>query len=43
MLLGILFCILKNNASGYPASVTAVDIIDTMYFFIDMFISVRCF
>ena len=42
-LLAILFCILKNNASGYPATVTAVDIIDTMYVFIDLFISVRCF
>ena len=29
MLLAILFCILKNNASGYPATVTAIDIIDT--------------
>ena len=29
--------------SGYPATVTAVDIIDTMYLFIDLFISVRCF
>ena len=43
MLLAILFCILKNNASGYPATVTAVDIIDTMYLCIDLFISVRCF
>ena len=43
MLLAILFCILKNNASGYPATATAVDIIDTMYVFIDLFISVRCF
>ncbi len=43
MLLAILFCILKNNARGYPATVTAVDIIDTMYVFIDSFISVRCF
>ena len=43
MLLAILFCILKNNASGYQATVTAVDIIDTMYVFIDLFISVRCF
>ena len=42
-ILAILFCILKNNASGYPATVTAVDIIDTMYVFIDLFISVRCF
>ena len=42
MLLAILFCILKNNASGYPATVTAVDILDTMYLFIDLFISVRC-
>ena len=39
MLLAILFCILKNNARGYPATVTAVDIIDTMYVFIDLFIS----
>ena len=30
MLLAILFCILKNNASGYPATGTAVDIIDTI-------------
>ena len=43
MLLAILFCILKNNASGYQATVTAVDIIDTMYVFIDLYISVRCF
>ena len=43
MLLAILFCILKNNARGYPATVTAIDIFDTMYLFIDMFISVRCF
>ena len=43
MLLAILFCILKNNASGYPATATAVDIIDRMYVFIDLFISVRCF
>ena len=42
MLLAILFCT-QNNASGYPATVTAVDIIDTMYVFIDLFISVRCF
>ena len=39
MLLAILFCILKNNARGYPATVTAVDIIDTMYVFVDLFIS----
>ena len=40
---GYSICILKNNARGYPATVTAVDIIDTMYVFIDLFISVRCF
>ena len=33
MLLAILFCILKNNASGYQATVTAVDIIDTLAVF----------
>ena len=30
MLLAILFCILKHSASGNPATVTAVDIIDTL-------------
>ena len=40
---GYSICILKNNARGYPATVTVVDIIDTMYVFIDLFISVRCF
>ena len=40
---GYSICILKNNARGYPATVTAIDIIDTMYVFIDLFISVRCF
>ena len=30
----LFYVALKNNASGYPATVTAVDIIDTMYVFI---------
>ena len=32
-LLAILFCMLKNNASGYPTTGTAIEIFDTMYFF----------